>query len=666
MSNTESKELQFLTINTASLWNEGKEEQGGGYNLDIGESLNIKSSNVYINTQRFSFPPPIKNPIDFAFDLCDILYILDGDTGQIMFYDLNTGLYDWIKCIKFTEPTQIGVGQNDIYVLDGNRIIFIAKTNYQTRRITENTGTNLERIATDSKGNLFLLNNNEKQIYKITKTGMKSIVFKDKIPVTADIIDICIGKDDTIYVLDSKNISLFTPDGQKKKDQISINSELVPTCLVVDEYHNIIVGNNIMNAHTSLYLYDINIEKKSLNYNKYCNWLLINQYGDLYVINKTDAEIIKFQSEIKYVRQAVYLSKQLDSQKLQQQWHKFVVERELPNNTSVDISYFASDNKVPPLEIPWIKVTPNPHDALMFDAIGRYLWFKIELYSHDGKYTPTVHSIRAYYPKQSYLRYLPAIYEEDDASKEFLERFLSIFQTLFTNIDDKIVSFTKYIDPKGTPDDFLPWLASWLVLEYDESWSNNNIRKFIEYAPRLYRMRGTRKGLEEIILIYLSKGTKLISSMTSLDNKINECEEKCGDIMNYETHQNYNEFKIMIFENFQLDCVKNDKEYTKLYCNDPYTFCILLDPFKVNEEQSHTIKKIVENEKPAHTVGNVILLQPWIYLGMHTYLGVNTKLNRQQFILGKSAVGRDSTIVTEDDSGQIYIRSRLGVDTSLS
>lgn len=110
------------------------------------------------------------------------------------------------------------------------------------------------------------------------------------------------------------------------------------------------------------------------------------------------------------------------------------------------------------------------------------------------------------------------------------------------------------------------------------------------------------------------------------------------------------ELKFMIFENFQFDCVRdNKKEFMNLFCNDPYTFCVLLNPRFVDDEKKlNTIRRIVENEKPAHTVGKVMLLQPWFYLGMHTYLGINTQLNEETFAVGKSTIGRDTISGTLD------------------
>jgi len=114
--------------------------------------------------------------------------------------------------------------------------------------------------------------------------------------------------------------------------------------------------------------------------------------------------------------------------------------------------------------------------------------------------------------------------------------------------------------------------------------------------------------------------------------------------------------KFIIFENFQFDSVSENQEYMNLFCNDPYTFCVLLNPHFVDDKKLNIIKRIVENEKPAHAVAQVVLLQPWFYLGMHTYLGINTQLNEQAFAAGMSVIGRDAiSSTTANGSGHLGV-----------
>jgi phage tail-like protein len=383
---------------------------------------------------------------------------------------------------------------------------------------------------------------------------------------------------------------------------------------------------------------------------------------------------------------SVYISKALDSFEPHVQWHRIVVEPLIPPDCMVvKVSYFASDNNASssiPAEnsTAWIPVTPNnPRDALLVNAKGRYLFLKITLLNVDKinrSAYPVVKNITAYYPRLSYLRYLPAIYHENETSRDIMERFLSIFESLLTDTEEKIFHFTKHIDPKTTPEDFLPWLASWLSLAYDERWAKANIRNFIQQAPFLFRKRGTREGLEQIIAIYLDKhgGGRSSISKEGQDNRVGDrpryyYEEKKNGKRNEEEDNNNNndntcktfplfkvvggqQYRISILEGYELDHLKDedykklydiyksDKEYDnsqRYYNPNAFSFFVLLDP-NLSMENFDVIKRIIENEKPAHTFACIKLLQPWFYVGMHTYLGINTLLNKQTFIVEKLAL----------------------------
>ena len=98
----------------------------------------------------------------------------------------------------------------------------------------------------------------------------------------------------------------------------------------------------------------------------------------------------------------------------------------------------------------------------------------------------------------SYIERLPGIYQENN----FLSRFLLIFEHILSPIDRTTGTLWAYFDPNHTPDDFLPWLGSWLGLVMDARIPVENRRELLRAAPELYRWRGTRRGLREFIRLY--------------------------------------------------------------------------------------------------------------------------------------------------------------------
>ena len=144
----------------------------------------------------------------------------------------------------------------------------------------------------------------------------------------------------------------------------------------------------------------------------------------------------------------------------------------------------------------------DPTHSLMFrqDA-GRYLWLRIDVFGLTPRAAAAVRELRVYYPRLSYLRYLPAVYQENEPSREFLERYLSVFETVMSGLETTIGRTSELFDPRDTPPDFLPWLAQWLDIAIEEDWSERVKRELITRATRLYERKGTPAGLADFIQI---------------------------------------------------------------------------------------------------------------------------------------------------------------------
>jgi len=175
-----------------------------------------------------------------------------------------------------------------------------------------------------------------------------------------------------------------------------------------------------------------------------------------------------------------------------------------------------------------------------------------------------------------YLKHLPAIYRDD----ELMGRFLMLFESFWAPIEQQIDSLFLYFDPRLTPPELLPWLASWIDLVLDERWPEERRRLVLRSAAALYRKRGTRQGLEEYLEIYT--GAK-------------------AQIVEHRAH------------NFRLGSEARLGPAIALgRGNVPHTFTVLLrlPPVSlVGEEKEHAwhrerrrkIEAIIEAEKPAHT-----------------------------------------------------------------
>lgn len=98
----------------------------------------------------------------------------------------------------------------------------------------------------------------------------------------------------------------------------------------------------------------------------------------------------------------------------------------------------------------------------------------------------------------SYLDHLPALFREDP----FVGDFLLAFQTVLDGLETAIEGVADHLDPETTDVEFLPWLASWAALILRADWDEATQREFLRKIVPLYRLRGTRAGLQRMLELY--------------------------------------------------------------------------------------------------------------------------------------------------------------------
>ncbi|SEP26636.1 phage tail protein domain-containing protein [Halogranum amylolyticum] len=353
------------------------------------------------------------------------------------------------------------------------------------------------------------------------------------------------------------------------------------------------------------------------------------------------------------------------------QWHRITFSTvHEGSGTQVRLRYLATDDAAlrPRGDDVWTALDVlNPADAFLNDAVGRYLWIRLDLLGEEFT-SPTVDTLRAYFPRQSYLRYLPAIYQTDPESRDFLERFLSMYERVFVDIEEEVDHLTRYADADGIPAASLGWLESWLGLVVDETWPETARRELLSEAAALFRARGTREGLRTLLEIYLRGITadsvtwnweqrRQIAEVEAIAAAESLSQSVTDRIVERATRP------VFFLEYGDLDCMSDEAmaETFEPFLNCPQCFLVLVRP-SVTDEQLRTIQRLVVQNRPAHAVGRAVRLQSWVFLGGHTYLGVNSVLGDTDLVLGRSSLGRDTTLGSREPSAQLGVRAHLGDD----
>lgn len=307
------------------------------------------------------------------------------------------------------------------------------------------------------------------------------------------------------------------------------------------------------------------------------------------------------------------------------------------------------------------------HSVLFRTGTKRYLWLKLELSGLAPRAKASVREMRVYYPRLSYLRYLPAVYQHDPVSHELLERFLSMFETIFSGLEATIERIPEVFDPDLTPGEFLDWLAQWLDLGIEEDWPPHVKRRLIQSAARLYQRKGTPGGLAEFIEVVTETRPIIRESFETerpfilgdgaylgLDSRV--FRRPAADLRR---DQRTVLGCSSILGTSQIRA--NTRVAVNPFRSAAHRFTLLLDlsPKKFQRYQ-RGLHRIIRENSPAH-VGYDIRLLSGAGLGPDAVLGVNVRVeDPQPFHLGYSALGHSICVK------RIRYGPEVGTDSTLA
>ena len=738
MTSCKVQDGSFLTLNKSSAWGRGLQ-----VNLDTsGDRLAVRRGLEYTLDKELTLEELTGGVTvtDFAVGPCHVLYILDAPARTIWVYDSYQGTVEPLACIGalLSDPTSITYAPGTLYVADrkaAQRVVALAEVNWQIRWAVDASAAPSTQtfeavknftpvdLAVGAEGELYALDEVNKAVVKFDSAGRLAGVFGAAQLAGYAPSGLALSRDEYLYVLDPAAPRVWKFNAGKKGDladedlidfeglieEQKLPESFKPSGFAVDSEGVLYIGERRSVASTEeddRFIRRFDAEGNYLgeagDFRGSALTLALDGEDWMYVYGEEGIErkISVLTPSLRHTRVAGmslvkgrYFSRSLDSAEEGTEWHKFVLDADIPANTQVQISYRAADDKqvtvrgntdnldryidaAAALEederaaraadldaLDWSVPAVNAADALILGGVGRYLWLRIDLIGGEES-APSIGSLRLDFPRNTYLRYLPAVYQEDEQSRDFLERFLSLFETFFAGTEARISRLARYFDVDSSlaSGDFLRWLASWLSVTEDKSWTEEQLRELVRRAPELYKQRGTREGLEAMVEIFTGERPLVVEHFqTTGCAQSAAVARRAADESGAQRVQSLEEI------------------YRNLYGTDPYCFCVLLKPYRteakgwgrivrrLSEEERKAVRRIVDAEKPAHTCAGLLALQPWINLDMHTYLGVNTYLSQPSARLDMdSAIPRDTLLDDRDEAGQLERRSRLNLDITLT
>ena len=281
-------------------------------------------------------------------------------------------------------------------------------------------------------------------------------------------------------------------------------------------------------------------------------------------------------------------------------WSRLKLRGSVPRDGSIRVYVRASDRPDWP---DWSGLEPGPAfsgqvqnlfgppAASALDAwlgcTGRYLWIALEL-TAGGAQRPRLDALSLRMGGDHMVDYLPAIYREQD----FTYRYLSIFNSMFQDMEKAIEEVPRLLDLASAPRELLEFLARWLCVDPEEDGDlRRRLPQVLEEYERMYTTQGVARS------VYRLTGRKP-----------------------------------WLIEHFAVDpndpdC-RNPALYRKLYGEDPYRFFLLLpqDTFPDQRSLERFLSRMGELI-PAECTLELVLLKPCVQLDWHTYLGINSRIS---------------------------------------
>lgn len=218
-------------------------------------------------------------------------------------------------------------------------------------------------------------------------------------------------------------------------------------------------------------------------------------------------------------------------------------------------------------------------DVLLRGQTGQRLWLWLEVSGPEGE---RLEDLRVYIPGDNFFHTLPQVYQTDN---DFLQRYLSIFSTMYQELQEEIDDLPALLDADTAPERLLPMLAAWLGLEADETlFSPAELRRILKAAPELLARKGSRAAVEQAVGLLVDEPVYIV----------------------------------------ERNLLPRDQQGSEpLYGDTPYDFSVMIG-CGVDEKLRLRLKFLIDQLKPVRSRCHIVFLKECGGLDAFTYLDVNS------------------------------------------
>jgi len=337
-----------------------------------------------------------------------------------------------------------------------------------------------------------------------------------------------------------------------------------------------------------------------------------------------------------------------------------------------------------PAAAEWRKVGRDRVDFFVSGDRTERLWIGAR-FSGDGTATATLSQIRLQFDRDSYLKSLPVIYQEETGCGDFLDRFLALFESQVEPTEEMIRRLPALADPDAVHRDGLSWLALWLDLDLDEHWDEQTRRDAIRHAYARFATRATARGLRDSV--EREAGVHVVvheplaqSGWWALPGRSTACGDGAtpqwthaeGSVLGWTTTLVAAEPQgAVVGTTATMDgshLIASDEFAAPLFDEVAHQIQVLMYPSVSGDHRTvERVREIIEREKPAHVTYHLCIAKPELRVGIQARLGVDAILSseRSPTRLAQPDGSGGALVLAGSPPGRIGPRSQVGVTTRL-
>jgi phage tail-like protein len=659
--------------------------------LYVADSLNnrIQVFALRGSVLRTIWSGRFKNPWDVAVDAQGNVFVADKGNGRVQKFICRTGKFQIVDGrLLHAHVFQVRYGSSA-----GARFAFVqARTRLEQWPDTggDNPGlTNVIRISDsirtvdearalvlttiDAAGSTDILIEWETTYPKPLAAGAPEPPFDAPTHLAID-------SSGRLYVVDENKdyVKVLDPDGRVIEHVTYVDETgkaFAPAAVTVDADGNLLVAdaNGIQRFRVEGGSFE---HAGTFSSESQCSGLALTPEGNI-VTAGGDSGVSEVGDSPGFIDFGTYYSSAFDADIEACQWHRIAIDSDgrHPAGTSVQVWTYSSDTLKSQSEIAalseddWLTSQTNASDFLILSGPGRYLWIRIEIVGNTQA-TPRLKGMTVYFPRQTYLQYLPAMYQTDPAAKDFLERFLSIFEATNSSFEGLIEHMPAYFDAYGVPAEFLDWLASWVDMTFHSAWDLSTRRRLLRESADLYRVRGTPAGLKRMVEVAMGLKIQILENFRLRRWLLLNGGNAGGGSELWGGCQ---------VPRLQLDENSRIGEFALIGTPDPehdpflvyaHQFIVFVPASQVlTAEKESMLRWILDSDKPAHTTYEFRKVEARFRVGVQSIVGMDTIVGGYPHIVLNhcSTLGYDTLLNCPPEESahrvfQIREHSRVGID----